>query len=396
VLTRFLVALAIVTAGLTATSVAGSLSVPLVHIAFYGDSLTVEAANYIYPEFNSATTSVRINAVSGTALCDWVYPRYQTPGSRYTPGGVMQLSAKNAPALVVLQFTGNAYTPCIAPDAGSPAKIAENYAVMARVAIAHLLSIGTRFVVIDRGPISIGADQSHSPLPALLASAYQSVVASFHNGHVTYDAAADRSVLVGAHPVTYMPCLNVEVLHGECSNLTSGSQHGLNQVRSADGVHFCPDVVANLRGQLPALCDKWDSGAFRFALGFATSVWIDVPRSAPASAEPFVTLVSPGGGPSIGGTTLVVLGSNLSAVTAVQVVKFYNPVINGTALSASVPTRVFVPATHLRSVTATRLVVTAPALDLTTPPDPGWEFVIVFGAGAQSVTGIATQAFSEP
>ena len=106
-------------------------------IYFYGDSLLVEAANYIYPALNSATTTIRINAISGTALCDWVYPHYQVRSQRFVPGGILQLSAATAPRVAVLQFSGNDFTPCVAPDAGAPSRIVANYSMMLKACLLY-------------------------------------------------------------------------------------------------------------------------------------------------------------------------------------------------------------------------------------------------------------------
>ena len=370
-------------------------SLPPTRVYFFGDSLMVEAANYLYPSLNSQTTLVRVNAVTGTALCDWVYPRYQDQVDKYAPGGIMQLTRSDAPRVAVIQFSGNNFTPCAAPDASSDARLVENYSAMLRAAIGHLLGIGTQFVIVSRGPVGEAALADHDPLPGLLTVAYENVIASFNNTHVVYDADADTSVLNHGKFSMYLPCLSSEIANGECADISSGGLKGLNQVRSPDLRHFCPNEVGNLRGQLPAICTVWDSGALRFAQSFITQIWRDVPSSIPTSTQPYVTSVSPHAGPVGGATVVTVRGFGLSTVTSVAIVKYFNPVIDGVAFTAATPVRVFVPVTRFSVQSATRLSFVSPPLNQSTPADPGWEFVLVRTATSQSVTGLSSQGFDE-
>ena len=364
-------------------------------IYFYGDSLLVEAANYIYPALNATTTTVRVNAISGTALCDYVYPQYQDAPERYAPGGIMQLRPSDAPRVAVLQFSGNAFTPCVLGDAGSRAKIVANYSTMLHAAIAHLLAIRTQYVIVGRGPIGLTSQITHDPLPSELSTGYRAVIASFGNSHVVYDNVADTSVLNNGNFAHYLPCLAAETSNGECAGLVVGGQRNLNIVRAPDGRHFCPTSAANARGQLSSICPVWDSGAMRFAAAFTSQVWRDVPSSVPSGPEPYVTSVAPRHGPLVGGTVVTVHGFGFSAATSVQIVKYFNPVISGAAIYGSAPTRIFVSASHLIVLSSNELTFVAPALDQSTPIDPAGEFVVVHTATSQSVAGLSAQAFSE-
>jgi hypothetical protein len=367
-----------------------------VKVYFYGDSLFVEAAQYLGPAFNSQTTSVRVNAVGGVALCDYVYPSYHVPGRTGVPGAILQLTAANAPTVAVLQFTGNNFTPCITPDDTTPASLALNYATMLRAAVEHLLAIGTRLVIVSRGPEGSYQLATNDQFQAALLNAYQTVVAYEHSPKIIYDNAADGSVLSGPNYVDALPCLAAEVANGECANLTVNGVAGYNPVRSPDKRHFCPNTSANFKGQLPALCTVWDSGAARFLDSLVRPIWRALPVTRPVGVEPYVNSVTPSSGPATGNTAISIVGHGLAGVTKVAIAKYYAPIVNGQTLSASAPVRYLVNCPSFKVLSDHRIVAVAPPLDLATRPDPTQEYVVVFTATSQSVSGLATQAFSEP
>jgi hypothetical protein len=97
-----------------------------------------------------------------------------------------------------------------------------------------------------------------------------------------------------------------------------------------------------------------------------------------------------------GGTVITVNGWNLSRVKSAAIMKFYNPVFNGTAYYGAVPNRVVVPARVIKIVSDRRILIAAPALNATSPPDSGSTFVVVNNLTTQSLTGLSVQRYNEP
>jgi hypothetical protein len=220
-------------------------------VLVFGDSLSWQSSSYLRRDFNPTTTHDYLRLYPGTALCDW-FPE------------IDKLSTRNPPDVVVLQFFGNHSTKCIAT---SPDFVAQ-YGRDLRTAIAQLLALGVKGIVVDAGPTTPIATWR----PSLIAT-YRHVIASFHSKDILYAGSADFAVEspTGGF-VTTLQCLPVEVKYHKCF---AGS---MITVRATDKVHFCPTTQVSKIGP----CPVYASGAYRFAHGLAGAVWTVDPATKPA------------------------------------------------------------------------------------------------------------------
>jgi hypothetical protein len=236
--------------GVMGLSIPGAATTQKITVTFFGDSLVNRSSVFVHPDFNRSTTTVQVHATAGSALCDWL-------------ASIDRLTPATAPTVAVIEFIGNHRTPCISHSRNFIAQ----YGVDLTEAIRHLLAIGVKGVVVDRGPIT--DNPLWNWLPRLLKE-YQAVIASFHSPAVAYDYWADLSV-EGPHGrfSWTKTCLKVERDHGLCP------ASGREVVRSSDGVHFCP--VALYRNQ----CPVYASGSYRFVRALATMVGVFEPSTRP-------------------------------------------------------------------------------------------------------------------
>ena len=209
-------------------------------VALYGDSLSLQAEPYfrrLMAAEDTSNTTV-YSSHGGTATCDWL------PTMR-------RMAATAHFEAVMLEFSGNAVTPCMA-DVGyyTPSYYAKYRAdTMAAIAIwvptgAHVFLIGA--------PVTREQQESVPHWDAL--NLLYAQIAAADPQHVTYvDAGAAVEGPGGTYAQT-LPCSLGEpctgpVVHGVPSNV----------VRSPDGVHFCP--VAEVHES----CPVYSAGALRFA-----------------------------------------------------------------------------------------------------------------------------------
>ena len=205
-------------------------------IALYGDSLGMEAG----PDFtflaNAAGASALVRTYGGLAVCDF----FQAMASD---------AASWQPTAVVLEFSGENFTPCMAGDPiGSPGYYAK-YKSDIQTAIDIFRPYGTEVFLIG---IPFDASSAANPNVANLNRLYASVAAA--NTGVTYVDAGLAVMANGAFTWT-LPCLAIEPCTGPS---------GTNVIRAPDGVHFCPTGDTTIEGYF-AVCNVYSSGAFRFA-----------------------------------------------------------------------------------------------------------------------------------
>jgi hypothetical protein len=169
------------------------------------------------------------------------------------------------PQAVVLEFSGNALTPCMRDGAGQPlsgtAKL-EKYTSDANIAIHIFTATGAR-VYLAGYPISRAAAEGLAPGWNQLNGLYAHL-ASITAGTGFIDAGS--VVEDHGHYTDTLPCLTGEL----CIGTLDGARPA-NVVRSPDGVHFCPggnDSVNPATG----VCSVWSSGAYRYGLAMAAPV----------------------------------------------------------------------------------------------------------------------------
>ena len=204
-------------------------------IVLVGDSLAQET--YPLLQFLSSGKPVTPKFWGGTAPCDWLD---------------VDLEA-DASSVVVITFTGNTLTDCMADGRGGhlidEALIAK-YRTDLGVLVDRARQAGARVVLIGqplRAP-SFDADLEVNGINAV----YQDYARAFP--YVSFiDAGATVETPDGRY-TDRLPCTPFD---------TDCAPDGTTIVRS-DGVHFCPIV-----GQNP--CTIWASGAFRFGSAIATA-----------------------------------------------------------------------------------------------------------------------------
>lgn len=362
-----------------------------VRVDFFGDSLLEQARAYLLGDFRTDTADLMVSATGGTALCDFVYPQLRTTAQGLqldtAPGPILRLTRADAPAVAVIEFSGNTLTPCIAQQTFSLALFTQNYELCLTAAVSHLHAIGTRHVILDAGPPFEVPQASQGAVRSL----YEHVAHEDAGEGVRYATAADDAVSNHGRYTTYLACLKSETEVDECGNVDVDGVES-DQVRSADGRHFCP--VPRGSGQVPP-CPVYSSGAARFASAFTSLVGASYPQVV-LSTHPVVSGVAPSVGPATGGTELTVSGFRLKGVVSVRVVKLYFPVVDGVTLEDTTPIEVTLDATRVHVVSPTEVTCLSPPVNGRSAPDPGNVFVQVATARGVSVVGWVSQEFNEP
>jgi len=205
-------------------------------VALYGDSLGMEAGMDFTYLARAAGASALVRTYGGVAVCDFLT-------------SMASDAASWQPTDVVLEFSGDNFTPCMGGDPiGSPQYYAK-YRADVEQAIAIFRPYGTRVFLSG---IPFDAWEGANPNVASLNQLYASVAAA--DSGVTYVDAGQAVMANGAYTQT-LPCLPGEPCTGPS---------GTNVVRAPDGVHFCPTGNTTDEGYFE-MCDVYSSGAFRYA-----------------------------------------------------------------------------------------------------------------------------------
>ncbi len=205
-------------------------------IALYGDSLGMEAA----PDFayiaGAGGASTLVRTYGGLAPCDFL-------------PDMASVAASWQPTAVILEFSGDAFTPCMAGDTLGTPQYYEKYEADIQTAIGIFRPYGAEVFLIG---LPFDASAADNQNVANLNQLYASVAAA--DVGVTYVDAGQAVMANGAFTWT-LPCLPSEPCTGPS---------GANVVRSPDGSHFCPTGQTTIEGYL-AVCNVYSSGAYRFA-----------------------------------------------------------------------------------------------------------------------------------
>ncbi len=203
-------------------------------VVLYGDSLAWESRGYFTSTMATAgITHVITRTMGGTAICD-ALPSMQIDAATLHPDAV------------VVEFSGNAFTPCMRDASGQPFTGAALYAKYV-ADVEHIISIfaGSDTEVYFAGaPISLQEAQAHDAYADLYNHMYASLTAD--NARVRYiDAGA--AVLEHGRWTETLPCLADE----PCTGRSGDSGLGVNVVRAPDGHHFCPEIPPRSRAWSP-------------------------------------------------------------------------------------------------------------------------------------------------
>jgi hypothetical protein len=222
-----------------------------VSVVLFGDSLAYQAAPY-FDTLIQAGGKARVKnfVFGGTAVCDWLPDMHKV--------------ARSHPQVVVMEFVGNAFTPCMHGCPVGSASAVNRYCANMSEAIHLFLAVGTH-VYLEGAPIDDTEWISHDRHWDDLNKAF-ALLASRYPGGVTYVNAGRAVEGPGGSFTWTLPCLAFEPCNGPT---IAGVQTDV--VRSPDGVHFCPMSSPSIDGRVTR-CNVYSSGAFRFAAAMATPV----------------------------------------------------------------------------------------------------------------------------
>jgi hypothetical protein len=212
-------------------------------VALYGDSLGMEAGQDFSTLAQAAGGSAFVRAFPGTSVCDWL-PNMPADDAAYHP------------TAVVIEFSGDNSTPCMAGyPTGSPQYYAK-YQADTQAAIDLFRADGAEVYLVG---LPYDDSPSLNEIVANLNQLYASLAAS--NLGVDYVDAGQAVMADGSFTWT-LPCLPGEPCTGPS---------GTNVVRAPDGVHFCPTSTDTIVGYF-AECSVYSSGDFRFASAMLSPV----------------------------------------------------------------------------------------------------------------------------
>ncbi len=227
-------------------------------VVLYGDSLAWEARD----AFRGALLAAGVGQVTtetfgGTAMCDWLDQMRRDATDMH-------------PEAVVVEFSGNALTPCMRGLDGtalSGEAYFEKYTADAQ-AVLKIFSGGSTLVFFATAPISRRAAQVHDTTTGRLDAILAGMAASNPAARLIDAGAAVTDN--GAWTAT-LPCLPEE----PCSGTTAASGRPANLVRAPDGAHFCPVAGAAARGVV-GTCPVWSSGAYRYGTAMADPIPVEL------------------------------------------------------------------------------------------------------------------------
>jgi len=218
-------------------------------VAFYGDSLTRGSMGHVEERIAAERPGWRVinRAFSGTAICDWF--------------DQMRADAGLEPDLVVLQFSGNSFTECMAGVVVDSLALLAKYRTDAAWAAGFWTARGADVVFVGN-PRDVAEPALTVPHP--LDDVYRTVVQAATGPGVSFTDAPERALTVidPADPTRAvfareMPCRPSEIGMAACED-------GQITVRSPDRRHFCPVVDPD---RYP--CSVYSAGSLRFGVALA-------------------------------------------------------------------------------------------------------------------------------
>jgi hypothetical protein len=235
----------------------------------FGDSLSYEASSDFTFLAQLDGFGVEAHVNGGTAPCDWL-------------GDLAELVARppsERPTVAVIEFSGNAFTPCMRPGGVIPSDpdIVAAYQRDATTFVTTLLSAGVRPV------FALAPAVDHASLVPQINDLWRSLAAQ-HPGVAVVDAGAPVEADGGSFTRT-LPC-------GPWEGPAQGCDGSVVVVRAPDGAHFCPTETETVDGVV-GLCPVPSPGAVRYAMGLAEGLDAapvvpipDTPTAGGAGAQP--------------------------------------------------------------------------------------------------------------
>jgi hypothetical protein len=166
----------------------------------YGDSLAAESQASFVAALASAGITNTGRTFGGTAICDWFSQM------RHDAAGMH-------PDAVVVEFSGNALTPCMRAANGTALSVTAYFHKYGADAaeVLEIFTPGHTSVFFTGAPISRNDQRAHNPTTAVLHAMYATLAKSTPYGHYT-DAGA--MVLHDGRWTQTLPCLPTEPCTG--------------------------------------------------------------------------------------------------------------------------------------------------------------------------------------
>ena len=227
-------------AGVAGGAPAGAAPAPPRYLVI-GDSLVWEAADELRFFGGLGGADVTVASHGGTALCDWL---------DHLGREVDRLD----PDVVVLSFSGNRMSPCMAGRDGEPLddhEAVRRYGFHVEVAM---------WVASRHGATVFWVGSPRAPSPTLVHEGVTELyrVAPLRWGNARFVDGGEWITPYGGWSET-QPCLPFE----PCTGPVVGGVPS-NVVRAPDGAHFCPTGYPSDHDLVR--CPQHSSGALRFAL----------------------------------------------------------------------------------------------------------------------------------
>jgi hypothetical protein len=192
---------------------------------------------------------------------------------------LVALPPSERPAVAVIEFSGNAFTPCMRPGGVVPsdADVIAAYERDGTTFLTSLLSVGVRPV------FALAPAVDHSSLVPQINDLWRALAAQYP-GVAVVDAGAPVEADDGSFTRT-LPC-------GPWEGPAQGCDGSVVVVRAPDGAHFCPTETETVDGVV-GLCPVPSPGAVRYAMGLAAGLDAapvvpipDTPTAGGAGAQP--------------------------------------------------------------------------------------------------------------
>jgi hypothetical protein len=233
-----------------------------VRVEVWGDSIAGQASPYISFYLGlSGKATARVHTFPGTAMCDWFNDMRSELAS---PTGFH-------PQAVVIQFSGDAFTPCMKNAAGV-ALTGQALVNKYQQDSAGVISLFTRVhvpVYFVSTPISRAQAAQGYVGNAPVGVLFSKLPRIYPAGGLTRFIDGAAAVEWQGHYTDTLPCAPWETCTGHWPDGTKTVV-----VREADGVHFCP-VREVPDGSGFTKCPVYMGGATRFALAISGRVLHD-------------------------------------------------------------------------------------------------------------------------
>jgi hypothetical protein len=225
-------------------------------VVLYGDSLAWEARDHFVWALAAAGADVQARTMGGTAICDFLPAMHEDAGAL-------------RPDAVVVEFSGNALTPCIRGNGALYGR--EEHLEAYRADARSVLSIFPSARVYFAGaPMAATAREQRAFHGGAFNDLYREVAASDPDARYV-DAGA--AVLDHGRWTRTLPCLPEE----PCTGGIDALGRSVNVVRASDGAHLCPAAALAVDRGVTSRCTVWSSGAYRYGTAMAAAVIADLP-----------------------------------------------------------------------------------------------------------------------